>query len=266
MKNLLKNIKLLLLSYRLRFSENINYRASLISHSIAMLTYAFLRVAIILIAGSLGQGITGWNTYQLILFTGIQQVYISLIFLLVYRQLYILIQNIFLGQLEYDLTKPVDSQLAIALKGSNLNNIFGVVLGIIIIIFSLFKLKLTPSITNFIISAIFLLFGVLIIYSIMFVCSILNFWFDRLENAREFGLRLAGEVSRFPANAYHKAGTIMYFLLLPFTLSVTIPAQALLNQFNLTWMLGLIVISLSLFYLSRKFWQFALKNYSSASS
>ncbi len=262
----LKSIKLLLFSFKLRFSENINYRTSLVSHTIAMISYVYLRVAVVLITGSIGQGIIGWDTYQLILFAGVHQVFVSLIFLLTYRQFYLLIQNIYFGQLEYDLIKPVDSQFAISLKGGNLNNVYGTVFGLIIIIYSLNKLQIIPSLTNIMVFFVFLFLGILIIYSVLFASSCANFYFPRLDNARELGLRLAGDVARFPAQAFQKANTILYFFLLPFTLATTIPAQALLNQINFHWMLGLLFISLIMFYFSRRFWFYSLKHYTSASS
>lgn len=265
-QSIIKSIKLFLLGYRLRFAANINYRTSLISHSIAMLAYAFLRVAILLIAGSLGQGILGWNNYQLILFAGIHQLFVMLVFLLIFRQMYLLIENIYFGRLDYDLTKPIDSQLAIALKGGNLNNVFGIFLGIGMISFSLIKLRISVSIITLLGSALFLIIGVLIAYSIMFACSILNIWFDRLQNARDLGLKLTGEISRFPVEAYHKVNTILYFFLLPFTLATSVPAQIMLGEINSKYIFALIVSSFVLFYLSRKFWHFALRHYTSASS
>jgi ABC-2 type transport system permease protein len=266
MKRFLKGLRLYFLSFKLRFSENVAYRSYLLSHSLAILAHAFFRVTIVLIADNLGQGIPGWSTYQLVLLAGIHQVYVSLLFLFIYRQMMLLIRNINLGQLEHDLVKPIDSQLAIALKGGNLNNVFGVILGIIIIAFSLIKLNTIPLPTSLLAAVVFLFFGLLTVYCFMFLGSIMNFWFQRVENARDFGAKVVANFNRFPADAYHQAGTVIYFLLLPLTLTTTIPTQALLGKFNLSWIIILVFSSLGLFFLSRQLWHFALKHYTSASS
>ena len=266
MKNIFKNIKLFFSAYRLSFSADLEYRFSLINRIIAMLSHAALRVIIIVSVGQLGQGFMGWNRNELILLAGIHQIYVALLFLFIFRQTFHLIRRIFKGQLDYDLVKPVDSQLAVSLRGGGLSNIVGIFTGLAIVIYSLNALSFTPTFLNISGAIIFLLLGLSIVYALMFMGAVLNIWFDRLENAIEFGLRFTADISRFPTSAYSKINHLVFILLLPFTLVVSLPAKILLQRAEPIYLLVLFLSSIFFFYLARRFWFFALRHYTSASS
>ena len=57
-----------------------------------------------------------------------------------------------------------------------------------------------------------------------------------------------------------------FTFVIPVTFLTTIPAQAMLDKGEFTWVLGSAILAFGLFLAANKFWGFALRFYTSASS
>ncbi len=193
------------------------------------------------------------------------RVNVSLVFFLFRRSLKNLSQTINRGDLDFYLTKPVDSQFYASLQVGGLQNLLSSFLGVALIIFGLINLQHLPSLLDFLLFFLLITISLSVFYSLMLAAATLNFWFDRLDNIVDLVNRF-NYISRFPADAYKKGGTLIFPLLLPFALVTTVPAGILINKNNPPYLFLLIAIALILLVLSRLFWLFALRRYSSASS
>jgi ABC-2 type transport system permease protein len=93
----------------------------------------------------------------------------------------------------------------------------------------------------------------------------LAFWFVKVDNLAEL-FNAFYEAGRFPISVYR--GLLRAFLtfVIPIAFITTIPAATLLGRAgttDITWALALAAV---LFVFSNRFWNFALRHYSSASS
>jgi ABC-2 type transport system permease protein len=105
----------------------------------------------------------------------------------------------------------------------------------------------------------------LLLYSLWFLVSTTSIWFVKTWNATEV-LRAALSSGRYPISAFPTAVRRFFTMVLPVAFLTTVPAEAMLGRLTLPWLLlSLMVASISL-ALSRAFWQFALRFYTSASS
>jgi ABC-2 type transport system permease protein len=77
------------------------------------------------------------------------------------------------------------------------------------------------------------------------------------------GLLAAG---RFPIGAYPAAYRFFFTFVIPVVFLTTIPAETLLGRVNPLWVVGGGCLAVILLLLSNRFWQFALRFYTSASS
>ena len=93
-------------------------------------------------------------------------------------------------------------------------------------------------------------------------CSI---WFVKIYNATEV-LRGLLEAGRYPMAAYPSAFRFFFTFVVPVAFLTTVPAEAMLGNSQLGWVLGAAVLALGLFAVSTWFWRFALRFYTSASS
>ena len=107
--------------------------------------------------------------------------------------------------------------------------------------------------------------SVCILYSIWFFISTTTIWFVKTWNATEV-LRSFLYIGRFPLNSFSLSLRIFFSIFIPIAFITTIPSEVFLGISQL-WKILLEVIVASVFLInSRKFWLFALKFYSSASS
>ena len=117
----------------------------------------------------------------------------------------------------------------------------------------------------YLLSAIPLIFGMLILYSLWFILGATSIWFTKIYNITEVlkGLLAAG---RFPMAAYPAAYRFFFTFVVPVAFLTTVPAQTLLGQGDPTWIMGGGCLAVVLLILSNRFWWFALRFYTSASS
>jgi len=110
-----------------------------------------------------------------------------------------------------------------------------------------------------------LLCGFLSLYSLWFILGATSIWFVKIYNVTEV-LRGLVEAGRYPVVAYPASYRFFFTFVIPVTFLTTVPAQAMLNRATWNWSLGAGVLAIALFTLSNRFWQFALRFYTSASS
>jgi ABC-2 type transport system permease protein len=92
-----------------------------------------------------------------------------------------------------------------------------------------------------------------------------SIWFVKIYNVTEV-LRGLLEAGRYPMVAYPVAYRFFFTFIVPVAFLTTVPSEALLGRVELVWLLGAGLLALALFLISRMFWQFALRFYTSASS
>ncbi len=107
--------------------------------------------------------------------------------------------------------------------------------------------------------------SICILYSLWFFISTTTIWFVKTWNAIEV-LRSFLYIGRFPLNSFSFSLRVFFSIFIPIAFITTIPSEVFLGL-SVLWKILLEVIVASVFLItSRKFWLFALKFYSSASS
>ena len=107
--------------------------------------------------------------------------------------------------------------------------------------------------------------SICILYSLWFFISTTTIWFVKTWNATEV-LRSFLYIGRFPLNSFSFSLKIFFSVFIPITFITTIPSEVFLGVSQLWKILLEVVIALIFLFTSRKFWLYALKFYSSASS
>ncbi|WP_320664578.1 ABC transporter permease [Prochlorococcus sp. MIT 1223] len=169
------------------------------------------------------------------------------------------------GTLDFVLVKPIDSQFWISNRTISPSGIPEMLLGIIIIVWSVTRTSNSFNPGLLLPSIIMVLAGVVILYSLWFLVAATSIWFVKTWNATEV-LRAVLSAGRFPVSAYPNTLRIIFTLIIPISFLTTVPANTILGSIQpLTILLG-ISISIIFFLISRYFWLFALRYYTSASS
>ena len=119
--------------------------------------------------------------------------------------------------------------------------------------------------SNYLAALLPLMLGFISLYSLWFMLGATSIWFVKIYNVTEV-LRSFLEAGRFPIVAYPAAFRIFFTFVIPVAFLTTVPAQVFLNRIDYTWLAGSSLLAMGLFQISRWFWRFALRFYTSASS
>lgn len=167
------------------------------------------------------------------------------------------------GTLDFILLKPISSQFWLSTRSISIWGFSDLIFGIIIIGYAGSKLNLKPW--NYLVSLIPLLFAIISLYSLWFMLGATTIWFIKTYNITDV-LRGLLEAGRYPMVAYPSAYRVFFTFVVPVAFLTTVPAEAMLNRGQFTWIIISGILAITLLFASIAFWRFALRFYTSASS
>ena len=176
-----------------------------------------------------------------------------------------IVKHIREGTLDFVLLKPIDSQFFISLKKITPSGFLEIILGFCLL-FYCFKInEINLNLGFLILFLITLICSICILYSLWFFISTTTIWFVKTWNATEV-LRSFLYIGRFPLNSFSFSLRIFFSIVIPIAFITTIPSEVFLGLSQFWKILLELIVALVFLFTSRKFWLFALKFYSSASS
>tara|TARA_Y100001970_G_scaffold254630_1_gene330545 strand:- start:410 stop:1204 length:795 start_codon:yes stop_codon:yes gene_type:complete len=209
--------------------------------------------------------IGGWKFEQALIIQGIYTILNGITNTWFNPNLTEIVKHIREGTLDFVLLKPVDSQFFISLKKISPSGLLEIILGICLL---LYCIKINQIDLNLVFSSlclITLICSICILYSLWFFISTTTIWFVKTWNATEV-LRSFLYIGRFPLNSFSFSLRIFFSIFIPIAFITTIPSEVFLGIAERWKILLEVIISGIFLFSSRKFWLFALKYYTSASS
>lgn len=167
------------------------------------------------------------------------------------------------GTLDFVLLKPISSQFWLSCNTVSPWGLPDIIFGGLLVGYAGRRLGLEFS--DYLLSAIPLLCGIIILYSLWFMLGATSIWFVKIYNVTEV-LRGFMQAGRYPMVAYPVAYRFFFTFVVPVAFLTTVPAEAMLGRSEIAWMVGASVLALGLLVASGIFWRFALRFYTSASS
>ena len=251
---------------RLNISEVSAYRAGFVNSIISASLWGGFQIVWVLLLTARINSFYGWTKDELILITANYVFIIMGLFHLIFSRNFDRFSRIIdKAELDLILVKPLDSQFLISFWYFNFASLFRFIIGVPIVIYLIMKIGLSITLINVIAYIILIFFSIILMYSIWLTFSSLMIWFPRISNITSLLYNING-ISRFPPEMIYELQSFILFFLIPFTLLAAIPTKALVKNIFSGDTGLLIFLSVLLFYISRKFWKFALRYYTSASS
>ncbi|MFH0854834.1 MAG: ABC-2 family transporter protein [bacterium] len=167
------------------------------------------------------------------------------------------------GNLDGVITKPIDAQFLASVSKVDPEDLsrFIIAIGIIIYVLSHIHFSLIDFLLYF-----FILFnGFIIFYSILVLIAVIAFWV--VENRALFFIsKNIIQISQYPTDIYTGIMKTVFSFIIPIAFIATVPAKVLSGWYDWKLVMESFIIAGIFFYLSRKFFLFGLRHYSSASS
>jgi len=209
--------------------------------------------------------IGGWKFEQALIIQGIYTILNGITNTWFNPNLTEIVKHIREGTLDFVLLKPIDSQFFISLKKINPSGFLEIMLGFCLLLFCIRINQINLNLSFLSLSLITISCSICILYSLWFFISTTTIWFVKTWNAIEV-LRSFLYIGRFPLNSFSFSLRVFFSIFIPIAFITTIPSEVFLGLSQL-WKILLEVIVASIFLISsRKFWLYALRFYSSASS
>jgi ABC-2 type transport system permease protein len=210
-----------------------------------------------------GYNFQGWRWEEALIVVGIFTLLEGFSSTFLASNLSRIVKHIQDGTLDFVLLKPINSQFWLSFHSFSLWGVPDLLFGLVIIFYA--GSLLGVGIGAYLLAAIPLIFGVVIMYSLWFMLGATSIWFTKIYNMTEVlkGLLAAG---RFPIGAYPATYRFFFTFVVPVTFLTTVPAETLLGRGNPLWVAGGGCLAIVLLILSSRVWQFALRFYTSASS
>ncbi len=208
-----------------------------------------------------------WTKWEVVLLVGTHQMIAQVFQAFFFTNVSNVPELVRTGKLDSLLVLPMDSQFAVSTKQFGLDSVLNALLGGAVVIVSLVQLHVMPSAVSLLLYMIAVVFGVAIHYSIMLALAAVSFWIIRAQGL-VYGYFNFLNIARFPDVIFPRLFRFVFGWIIPVIIVANIPARLLIKPLGQPgWlMLQLVVAGSIALTLSRIFWLFALRRYSSASS
>jgi ABC-2 type transport system permease protein len=209
--------------------------------------------------------IGGWTFNEVLLVLGLFSVFVGVMEAILLPNIRRMVEHVQNGTLDFVLLKPANSQFLATLTACSLVRLIDSFFGLLVITIGLYRMGYQPTLFQVGAFTVMLLSGVVIIYSMWLLLTTLAFWWVRVDNFTEV-FNSFYEAGRFPVTVY--SGWIRFVLtfIVPIAFLTTFPAAILLGRLSTVYVGVAVALAAILLIASSRFWKYAIRFYSSASS
>ena len=233
------------------------------------LAWLGLQISFIEVLYGYVQAIAGWSKYEVLLLIGvnfmIQQIF----------QVFLLVNCINLpdlvrtGRLDFQIIMPINTQFLVSTRHMDIGALPTAAVGAAIAIYSAHHLGLHPNLLQLALFTFFAINGVFIHYALMFMIVSCSFWIVRAQGL-VYGYYNLFNIARLPDDVFRVSPVfrLIFTYAVPMLIVANVPTRTLAKWFEgFGWeLMWLPFLTLALLWIANRFWNFALRHYTSASS
>ena len=247
------------------------FRANFWANLITNLGWMGALVVLIALIYRNTDSVAGWTQPEMFVLFGTYTILRGISNVLFYANLSQLPLYVRKGQMDWILTKPVNSQFYVSLRFLEFEDIGQSVGGIFILLWGIAHLHLAhpPTFATAVVFTLMLACSIVIFYSMTLLLMTLAFWLVRLDNLMVLSDTVF-QVARTPIDIFGAFGPVPRFVLtyvIPLGFIATVPVKALFGRVDLAAAAAGSALIAALFFAgSSAFWRLGTRSYSSASS
>lgn len=264
MINAIAGFSLLRLFARQSFARMLAYRLTATFTVVFGTFFAAAEVVSLLIYFRFTDNIAGWDFYSFLAlvatFSFIQYMY-QFFFVVAHEDL---IDKIIEGELDYDLIRPIDSQLLCSLKNLDYPSLVNMIIPVGLLIYCWPHLKVPFSVLSLGVYIVLVLLGVAFYYLLNQVFFGLSFWIERptkLSGVPEYLFEFATR----PRAVYPRFLQVLLAIVLPVVAASNTPVDVLRGKFDPLSFIALIIAAILLALIARWQWLAGVRRYASTS-
>ena len=252
--------------------RDLTFRWNFILDAVTSLVWMGVNLAFYLLVFEHTRDIGGWDRPAFLVFIATTMIVNSLVQAFFMPNATEFSERVRTGSLDFALLKPIDTQFLISLEKIEWSSLANCVFGSALLIFVVPQLSAIPSPVAMGLYVVYVLCGVLILYSLTIAMSSVSVWLGRNQSLYDFWFYITN-FSRYPMEIYRGAVgdplRITFTYLIPVLVVVNVPARLLgrtLEPDNAHLAGFALVATCVSLAASRWLFQRALASYRSASS
>ena len=258
-------IRVYLTLIRLNLSALIVYPANFYNSLIATVAWSFFSLYSIVLLTTGVRAAFGMTRGEILLLNGVYGILIAIFHVLFSYNFARFSSVIHKGELDGVLLKPIDAQFLLSFWMFGWVSISRIVISVVYVAVLVKQLGIAISFLDYILFFVLGACAILVLYSIWYIVITLTIWFTRVSNLVELMFNITG-IARYPRAMFGQSAQVLPLLLFPILLMINTPARVYLHTVGAIDGIMLVGFACLFFVISRKFWRFALRFYTSASS
>jgi ABC-2 type transport system permease protein len=213
------------------FQFEMEYRGNFYLSILEMFLVIGTSIAAVLVMFQHTTTMNGWTLAQMILLLGVYYLIqggVNLVFSPSFERV---MEHVRAGTLDFHLLKPVNTQFLVSTRHLRVVRAADLVLGLAVVIVGLLLVGESVGVAQALLFALSLVFGVMLVYSLLLGLVTLSFWFVRVENLLAIFWAFT-EAGRFPVDVYPLWLRVSLSTIVPIGIAVTAPANAVAGRMD----------------------------------
>jgi len=209
-----------------------------------------------------------WNEAQFLFFVGCYFTLGGIIEMLFIENCNQFADLVRTGDLDFYLLKPIDEQFLVTCRNLDWSTGANAVMGVGVMCFALWQLNWQFDIVKLALFALLFTSGLLMAYGFLVLLTSASVWFMRNQSLYEMWW-LFTTLMRYPREIFRSwAAPAAWFFsfVVPIMLVVNVPAQIMVKSIEPGFVAYALAATVVVLFISRRFFQYALTRYRSASS
>jgi len=250
--------------FRSSIQRELEFRANFLAKVLQNATWLIFFVTVLLVIYRNTDSVGGWNQGDSTVLAATVFIMTSVMWAFCHS-LYEVPEQVRKGTLDFVVVKPIDSQFWVSLRRFRIEQIGSFIAGLILLGYGLTMVTHTPSLMDWLAFLTLCMASFFLYYSLILVLMTFSIYFVRIDNLWVLGETVM-DVARFPMSIFSPAIQNVITFWIPFAFLASLPTLQLVRGAD--WgivAVGLIWTVIALI-ISRAFWRFSLRRYTSASS
>lgn len=260
-----KHLKVFLAILKNNVIREMEFRSHFLMDFFVTLIWIASQLLIIEAYFSFTNNIYGWTKGEIFVLVGVFRTAKAVFDFLPRPNLFGLSNAISKGEIDYVLTRPINTLFIMSTRFIHINEILGIAIGVIVLSFGLRVEGIPLSLEVVLVSIIGCIFGAIAYYSLMLAIVTVSFYSTRLNSLPELH-DFVSQTIRYPTDIFTKKNFLAELVIFPLAIICTLPAKIILGKLPSMFLIVEVVLSLGIFLAAKKFWNLSIKKYSSASS
>ena len=250
--------------FRSSIQRELEFRANFFAKVLQNAVWLFFFFTVLLVIYRNTDSVGGWNRGDAIVLAATVFIMTSIMWAFCHS-LYEVPEQVRKGTLDFVVVKPIDSQFWVSLRRFRFEQLGSMIAGLILLGYGLSQVTRAPDWQDWLAYLTLFMVSGLLYYSLILALMTLSIYFVRIDNLWVLGETVI-DVARFPMSIFSPAIQNIITFWIPFAFLASLPAMQLVRGAD--WKLVAVGLTWTLvgLFVSRWFWRFSLRRYTSASS